>query len=155
MLKETWASWPKASESVLVAQSRPTVCDPMDCSPPGSSVHGILQARILEWVAMPSSRGSSLLWEWTRISCLAGRFFTIWDTREAPDQRWFWQCQGDILFHSWRGCWYWRSVGRGQGGYWISYNSQNSTLKQRSIWSQMSTVLRLRNSGLDELSLGW
>ena len=40
-------------------QSCPTACDPMDCSPPGSSVHGILQARILEWVAMPSSRGSS------------------------------------------------------------------------------------------------
>ena len=43
----------------LVAQSWPTVCDPMDYSPPGSSVHGILQARILEWVAMLSSRGSS------------------------------------------------------------------------------------------------
>ena len=41
----------------LVAQSCPTLCDPMDCSLPGSSVHGILQARILEWVAMPSSRG--------------------------------------------------------------------------------------------------
>ena len=40
-------------------QSRPTPCDPMDCSPQGSSVHGILQARILEWVTMPSSRGSS------------------------------------------------------------------------------------------------
>ena len=40
-------------------QSYPTLCDPMDCSPPDSSVHGILQARILEWVAMPSSRGSS------------------------------------------------------------------------------------------------
>ena len=38
-------------------QSSPTLCDPVDCSPPGSSVHGILQARILEWVAMPSSRG--------------------------------------------------------------------------------------------------
>ena len=44
---------------VLVAQSCPTLCDPMDCSPPGSSVHGILQARILEWVAIPFSRGSS------------------------------------------------------------------------------------------------
>ena len=42
----------------LVAQSRPTLCDPMDCSPPGSSVHGILQARILKWVARPSSRES-------------------------------------------------------------------------------------------------
>ena len=40
-------------------QSCPTLCDPMDCSPPGSSVQGILQARILEWVAMPCSRGSS------------------------------------------------------------------------------------------------
>ena len=40
-------------------QSSPTLRDPMDCSPPGASVHGILQARILEWVAMPSSRGSS------------------------------------------------------------------------------------------------
>ena len=45
------------SSVVLIAQSCPTLCDPMDCSPPGSSVHGILQARILEWGAMPSSRG--------------------------------------------------------------------------------------------------
>ena len=44
---------------VLVAQLCPTVCDLMDCSPPGSPVHGILQARILEWVAIPFSRGSS------------------------------------------------------------------------------------------------
>ena len=68
---------------VLVIQSCPTLCDLMDCSPSGSSVHGILQARILEWVAMPSSRGSS----WPRgqipFSCIAGRFFTIWATREA------------------------------------------------------------------------
>ena len=44
----------------LVTQSCLTLCDPMDCSPPCSSVHGVLQARLLEWVAMPSSRGSSL-----------------------------------------------------------------------------------------------
>ena len=44
---------------VLVAQSCLTLCDPMDCSPPGFSVHGILQARILEWIAMPFSRGTS------------------------------------------------------------------------------------------------
>ena len=53
----------KPSSSVYniseVAQSCPTLCDPVDCSPPGSSLHGILQARILEWAAMPSSRGSS------------------------------------------------------------------------------------------------
>ena len=46
------------------------LCDPMDCSLPGSSIHRILQARTLEWVAMPSSRGSSLPRDWTRISCV-------------------------------------------------------------------------------------
>ena len=59
-------------------QSCPTLCDPMDCSPPGSSVHGILQARILEWVAMPSSRESSNpgIKPMSLISpILAGRFF--------------------------------------------------------------------------------
>ena len=47
-------------------------------------VHGILQARILEWVAFPFSRGSSQPRDWTQVSCIAGRFFTIWATREAP-----------------------------------------------------------------------
>ena len=57
----------------------PTLCDPMDYSSPGSSVHGILQAKILEWVAMPSSRGSSQPRDWTHASCgsyVAGRSFT-------------------------------------------------------------------------------
>ena len=54
----------------------PTLCDPMDHNPPGSSVHGILQARILEWVALPSSRGSSPPWHLTCISCIARGFFT-------------------------------------------------------------------------------
>ena len=63
---------------VLVAQSCLTLCDPIDCSPPGSSVRGILQARILEWVAIPFSRGSSQARGWTQVSCIAGRFFTIW-----------------------------------------------------------------------------
>ena len=58
------------------------LCDPMDCSPPGSSVHGILQARILEWVFMPSSRGSSQPRDWTLLYCNASGFFTIWATRE-------------------------------------------------------------------------
>ena len=49
----------------------PTLCNPMDCSPPGSSVHGILQARILEWVAMPSSRGYSQPRDQTRVSCIS------------------------------------------------------------------------------------
>ena len=66
----------------LVAQSCMTLCHSMDCSPPGSSVQGLLQARILEWVAMPSSRGSSQSRDQTQVSHIAGRFFTIWTTRE-------------------------------------------------------------------------
>ena len=60
----------------VCAQSCLTLCNPMDCSPPGSSVHGILQARILERVAISSSRGSSQPRNWTRVSCIAGGFFT-------------------------------------------------------------------------------
>ena len=62
----------------MYVQSRPTLCNPMDCSLPGSCVHGILQARILEWVAISFSRESSGFRDWTRVSCIAGRFFTIW-----------------------------------------------------------------------------
>ena len=68
----------------FIAQSCPTVCNPTDCSPPGSSVHRILQARILEWVAMSSSRRASQPRDQTQISCIVGRFFTIWTTREVP-----------------------------------------------------------------------
>ena len=65
-----------------VAQSCPTLCDPMDCSLPGSSVHGIFQARILELVAISFCRSS---WprDWTLVSCIVFRRFTIWATREV------------------------------------------------------------------------
>ena len=68
---------------VLVAQSCPTFCDSMDYSPPGSSVHGILQERILEWVAISLARGSSRPRNRTQVSCIAGRCFTLWAAREA------------------------------------------------------------------------
>ena len=61
----------------LVAQSWPTLWDPMDCSPSDSSVHGILQARILEWVALLFATGSSQSRDGTHVSCVASRFFTI------------------------------------------------------------------------------
>ena len=61
--------------AVLVAQSCLTLCDPMDCSPPGSSVYEIFQARILEWVAISFSWVSSQARDGTRVSCTAGRFF--------------------------------------------------------------------------------
>ena len=65
---------------MLVAQLCPTLCNPRDCSLRGSSVHGILQARILEWVAISFSRGSSQPRDQTWNSHTVGRFFTIWTT---------------------------------------------------------------------------
>ena len=65
---------------VLVTQSCLTLCDPTDCSSLGSSVHGILQARILEWVGTSFSWGSSQPRDWTWVFCIAGRFFTVWNT---------------------------------------------------------------------------
>ena len=92
-------------------------CDPTGCSLPGSSVHGIFQARILECVAMSFSRGSSRHRDQTCISCIVGGFFTAWGTREAQDgsyygyplslgtgtikprkqRKWVWLCPQDIL----------------------------------------------------------
>ena len=61
-------------------------CDPMDCTPPGSSVHGILQARILDWVTISISRGSSQPRDWTWVFCLAGRFFINLATKERKKE---------------------------------------------------------------------
>ena len=70
-------TWPHLTlVKVLVIQSCLTLCDPMDCIPPGSSVHGPLQAGILEWIAIPFSRGSSWPRDRTLVSYIAGRFFT-------------------------------------------------------------------------------
>ena len=66
-----------------VAQSCPTLCDPMDCSLQGSSIHGIFQARVLEWVTISFSRGFSRPRDRTWVSRIADRHFTIWATREA------------------------------------------------------------------------
>ena len=61
-----------------------TLCNPMECSQPGSSVHGIPQAKILEWVPIPFSRRYSWPRDQTRASHIAGRFFTVWTTKEVP-----------------------------------------------------------------------
>ena len=81
--------------NVLVAKSCLTLCNPMDYRPPGSSLHGVLQARILEWVAIPFSRGSSQPRDQTWVSCIAGRFFTVWATRE---DQWF---ENEVIKVSW------------------------------------------------------
>ena len=78
---------------VLIAQLCLTL-QPMDCSLPGPSVHGIFQARILEWVAIPFFRGPSGHRDRTWVSCIAGRFFSIWSTREAHNSA----CYRYILF---------------------------------------------------------
>ena len=74
-----WSACPILLAAVLcwVTLSCPTLCDPMDGSPPGSPDHVILQARILEWVAMPSTRGSSQPRDQTQVSLIAGRFFAM------------------------------------------------------------------------------
>ena len=73
--------WKSESE---VDQLCLTLCDPVDCSPPGSFIHGILHARILEWVAISFSRGSSQPRDWAQVSCIAGRCFNLWATRWPP-----------------------------------------------------------------------
>ena len=66
-----------------VAQLCQTLCNPMDCSLPGSTVHGIFQARLQEWVAISFSRRSSQPRDWTQVSRIVGRCFTVWATREV------------------------------------------------------------------------
>ena len=73
----------------FVTQSCLILCNAMDCSPPGSSARGIFQARIPEWVAMPSSRGSSQPKDWTQFFRKAGGFSTPWATREAMGLSYF------------------------------------------------------------------
>ena len=89
LLRVPWTA-SRSNQSLLkevkwseVNQSCPTLCDPMDCSLPGSSVHGILQARILERVAISFSRSSSRSRDRTWVSHIAGRSFNLWATREA------------------------------------------------------------------------
>ena len=76
--------WKWKKVKVLVTQSCPNLCNPMDCSLPGFSVHGILQTRLLEWIAISFSRGSSQPRDQTWVSRTVGRFFTLSATREAP-----------------------------------------------------------------------
>ena len=110
---------------VLVNQSCPTLCDPMDCSLPGSSDHGISQARITEWVAIPFSRGSSWRRDQTRVSCTAGRFFTIWVTRKTPVFSLLMFKKGGIFSH-YLCC-------RFLHKYW---DSQTNNAKPRKIWKK-------------------
>ena len=85
-----------------VIQSCLTLCDPMDCSLPSSSIHGILQARILEWVAISFSRESSLPRDRTQVSRIGGRRFNLWATREAPSIGCTWSESHSVMSDSLR-----------------------------------------------------
>ena len=82
--------------------NRVRLCNPMDCSLPSSSIHGILQARNLEWVAISFSRRSSQPRDWTQVSCIVGRRFPVWATRgrrrtcKTEDSAYFTQCSREI-----------------------------------------------------------
>ena len=133
------------SMCVLVAQSCPTLCSSTDHSPPGSSVHGILQARILQWVAVPFFRGSSQPRDQTQVSHIAGRLFTIWAKRKPI----FFQGQPEIRktqsFYSWlplkthivfAGNWSWREKKKSQ------VLAQSSTQKMSKFGSTYPSVGR-------------
>ena len=98
-----------------VAQSCLILCDPLNGSPPGSSVHGISQTRILEWVAISSSRGSSQPRDRSWASHIAGKFFTVWATREGQYYIKMTPFSSPLIFHyychyyyhvaAWAPCW--------------------------------------------------
>ena len=84
--RENGKNWTEPKRNIMnheVTQSCLILWDPMDCSPSGSSVHGIFQARVLEWIAISFSRGSSQPKNQTQVSRIAGRCFTVWAIREA------------------------------------------------------------------------
>ena len=117
-----------------VAQSCPTLCDPMDCSLPGSSVHGMFQARLLEWVALSFSRRSPRPRDWTRVSHIVGRRFTVWATREdgdlwqMPHKRFSNDCVLNVLSSSEP------SVSYNMASYRISHQIVNTPYPSGMIW---------------------
>ena len=142
----------KVKMKVIVTQSCPTVCDPMDCSLPGSSVHGIFQARILEWVAIPFSRGSSWPRDQTWDSCIAGRFFTVWDTSEAPGKcahrgKTMWGHSGKAAI---------RKPRRANPASTLMMNFQPPELWERSslLFSPLNLWYFVTAAGVDERNLG-
>ena len=101
--KELWATvWVRLKVKVKATQSCLALCNSMDCSLQGSSVHEILQARILEWEAFPFSRGSSQPRAQTLVSCIAGGFFTVWArSKDGGAYSSPWQLPSFFSFTSW------------------------------------------------------
>ena len=110
-----------------------TLWDPMDCSQPRSSVHGIFPARILEWVAISFSKGSSQPRDQTLVSHIAGEFFTIWATREALNDR---------ALSSWSTEW-----------LPLTWNPHSDLLNEREINALFSETLNLETSPFKNISI--
>ena len=110
-----------------VAQSCRTPCDPMDCSPPGSSIHGFFQARILEWVAISFYRRSSRPRDWTGVSHIVGRRFTILATGEVHPTN-----SKHLLFAFFR-----KSLSTVISSY--SYQGGDISIRQRKQWSRLES----------------
>ena len=127
----TWRNFTGISRSV--AQSCLTLCDFMGCSPPGSSVHGILQARILEWAAMPSSRGSSWRRDRTCTSCIVGGFIYHWAFWRAVHRHSVEQKKLDPKKNEWK-------KERKEDGRKETKKKRNKEEKKNSVWFHVYEV---------------
>ena len=123
-------------------QSSLILCDPMDCSLPGSSVHRILQARIMEWVAIPFSKGSSRPRDQT-LFCIAGRFFTTWATKEASPTKKYSYSPANVLPFSTEGQTYFSRVILFFSWLWLWAGS----LWTCSRWSETGNAVNERGLG--------
>ena len=125
----------------LVAQSYWTLCDPLDCSLPSSSVCGISQARILKWVAISSSRVSSQPRDQTCVFCIAGRFFTHWAIGKVPTLyytfkyslklKWFTVLRFNKLNYNRQTCWSWSS------SILATWHKEPTHLKRPWCWERL------------------
>ena len=101
-LAQDFPAAPPSPSAPAAAWSCPTLCDSLHCRPPGSPVHGVFQARMLEWVAIPLARGSSQARNRTRVSCTAGGFFTV-EPLAGPSTIWLphkWFCNLFVPFET-------------------------------------------------------
>ena len=98
--RSTWSRHVSLCCCFLVTKLRPTLLNPMDCSPPASSVHGICRARIPEWAAISFSRGSFWPRDWTHVSCIGRWNLYCWATREAQSQAQMFALQMSVVWFS-------------------------------------------------------
>ena len=155
---------------MFLAQSCLTLCDPMDCSPPGSSVHGIVQARILQWVAIPCFRGSSWPSDRSLVSCMTGRFLIVWATRGSWRTRIFQRICTYVELTHWKSLWCWEGLGaggegddRGWDGWMASLTSMDVSLSElrelvmdREAWrAAIHGVVKSRTQLSDWTELNW